>query len=94
MNPTPDPSNGWGEWSRYVLHELERLNESSDRQERRLTDIESDIKVLKEVQSIKATQQEKQDSTAKEERSWLRDHMWELFLTGIMILNMVLQFKP
>ena len=41
------PGGSWTEWSRYILKELERLNETQTTIEKRLTQIEVDIGMLK-----------------------------------------------
>jgi hypothetical protein len=39
--------NGWHEWSKYVLKELERLNACEERIERELREIRTDLATLK-----------------------------------------------
>lgn len=41
------PSNGWNEWSRYVLKELERLNHNYEQLDGRISKIQVDIGMLK-----------------------------------------------
>jgi hypothetical protein len=39
--------NGWNEWSRYVLKELERLNECYDKQTTKLDDLKTSNTTMK-----------------------------------------------
>jgi len=43
----PPEHNGWNEWSRHVLAELERLNDCYEKLDTKLTDIRSDVIILK-----------------------------------------------
>jgi len=43
----PDPTNGWTEWSKYVLKELERLNTCYDSLNEKMNKISNDIMMLK-----------------------------------------------
>lgn len=47
MSPNSGPGNGWNEWSRHILKELERLNECYDKLDGRLRNIEQDMAMLK-----------------------------------------------
>jgi hypothetical protein len=40
-------SNGWHEWSKHVLKELERLSDSCERMEAQLSALKGDIVMLK-----------------------------------------------
>jgi hypothetical protein len=40
-------NQGWKEWSKYVLKELERLNECYEKLDTKMNDIATDISVLK-----------------------------------------------
>lgn len=44
--PTPSP-NGWNEWSKYVLKELERLNACYEKIDNRLDMVQDEITKLK-----------------------------------------------
>lgn len=44
--PTPSP-NGWNEWSKYVLKELERLNACYEKIDSRLDIVQDEITKLK-----------------------------------------------
>ena len=39
--------NGWNQWSKHVLKELERLNEVMERLEAKLNEVEKDLVMLK-----------------------------------------------
>lgn len=41
------PDNGWSEWSKYVLKELERLNICFEGLDKKVDDIKTDITMLK-----------------------------------------------
>ena len=43
----PDDINGWREWSKFVLKELERLNDCYDKQQRDLRQNSLDLAQLK-----------------------------------------------
>lgn len=43
----PDVQNGWNEWSKYVLKELERLNTCQERIEHDIGTIKTEIATLK-----------------------------------------------
>ena len=49
----PEP-NGWNEWSRHVLHELERLNDNYTALDRRLAKLQQDFVALKTEFQIKS----------------------------------------
>ena len=42
-----NPSNGWNEWSKHVLAELRRLNTCMEKIETEMSNLRSDIAVLK-----------------------------------------------
>lgn len=42
-----NPLNGWNEWSRYVLKELERLNDCYESMRKDMTDMKTDLTMLK-----------------------------------------------
>ena len=44
--------NGWNEWSRHVLAELERLNDKSDDLSKEMKDVQIKLATLKERASI------------------------------------------
>jgi hypothetical protein len=44
--PNESP-NGWTEWSRYVLKELERLNDCYEKQSTKLDDLKTSITTMK-----------------------------------------------
>jgi hypothetical protein len=46
MSPPDDTSDGWKEWSRYVLKELERLNKCYDALDAKVADINSKMTML------------------------------------------------
>lgn len=41
------PNDGWNEWSRYVLRELERLNDCYEGVRQELSEIKTEIAMLK-----------------------------------------------
>ena len=43
----PNENNGWNEWSKYVLKELERLNTCYERLDEKLDKVNNDIITLK-----------------------------------------------
>lgn len=48
LNSSNDPNiNGWNEWSKYVLKELERLNVCYEKLDTRLDTITTDLALLK-----------------------------------------------
>ena len=47
MPSNPDNNNGWSEWSRFVLKELERLNTCYERLDEKLDKMNNDIISLK-----------------------------------------------
>jgi len=47
MPSNPGDNNGWSEWSRFVLKELERLNTCYERLDEKLDKVNNDIIALK-----------------------------------------------
>ena len=52
MENSPQKSNGWNEWSKHVLAELERLNDKSDTLTNEMRDVQIKLATLKERASI------------------------------------------
>lgn len=51
-------TNGWGEWSKHVLLELERLNERTEGISTKINDMKSELMMLvKEVENIKGLEE-------------------------------------
>jgi len=48
----PLNNNGWGEWGKYVLKELERLNDCYEEQQKIMQQIQVEIVTLKVKSSI------------------------------------------
>ncbi len=54
MQRTPNlpNNNGWGEWGKYVLKELERLNDCYEEQQKIMQQIQVEIAMLKVKSSV------------------------------------------
>lgn len=54
MQKTPDllNNNGWSEWGKYVLKELERLNDCYEEQQKIMQQIQVEIAMLKVKSSV------------------------------------------
>jgi len=54
MQKTPDllDNNGWSEWGKYVLKELERLNDCYEEQQKIMQRIQVEIAMLKVKSSV------------------------------------------
>ena len=54
MQQTPDllNSNGWSEWGKHVLKELERLNDCYEEQQKVMQQIQVEIAMLKVKSSV------------------------------------------
>ena len=54
MQKTPDllNNNGWSEWGKYVLKELERLNDCYEEQQKIMQRIQVEIAMLKVKSSV------------------------------------------
>jgi hypothetical protein len=52
MSNLPPKENGWNEWSKHVLAELERLNDKSDDLSKEMRDVQIKLATLKERASI------------------------------------------
>ena len=44
---TTEKSNGWNEWSRFVLKELERLNENMEKLDGKIDELSDKLLILK-----------------------------------------------
>lgn len=47
-----EPNSGWGEWSKHVLKELERLNKEINKLNKRVSDLEVEVAKLQVKASI------------------------------------------
>lgn len=52
MSSQKERSNGWGEWSKYVLKELERVDKEINKLNKRVSDLEVEVAKLQVKASI------------------------------------------